>query len=157
MTLLASVAALPESAWNEMDDGCDCTYQRIGSWTNPYLAETLEVRWCCIWKELYKLFPEMVRTTPAYRDGNTGEWVAEPREWDAEFDIPEAIWFRQLAREQGRPIADIRAEYSQRLAEKPKGVARPVAEEAPEPSMLETLLSLMSDMANRLDELEARS
>ena len=82
--VVAAMGMLPETFWETNDDACDCTYQRIGMWTNPYLAETLEVRMCCIWSKLYELFPQYVRTTPAFLNHNTGEWETEPREWDGE-------------------------------------------------------------------------
>lgn len=121
------LADFPEAMWTNQDDLCDCMYQRVGFWTNPYLAETLEVRFCCFWERWHKEHPELVRITPAYRDQNAKAWVPDPQQWNGEFDMPAAIWYRQLAREQGRAVADIRAEYSQRLDEKPRGKPRPVA------------------------------
>jgi len=111
----------PSKFWDIQDDLCDCIYQRIGSWTNPYLAETLEVRWCCIWAELYKQFPQFVRVTPAFQDGNTKQWVKEPQDWNGEAEMPKAIWYRHLARKLGRPIEDIRAEYAEKDHLRPKG------------------------------------
>ena len=114
----------PGEFWNCQDDLCDCTYQRIGMWTNPYLAETLEVRLCCIWAELQKQYPEFVRVTPAYLDGNAKQWVTEPAAWNGEAEMPKAIWYRHLAREQDRPVADIRAEYAEKDHLRPKGTQR---------------------------------
>jgi len=107
-----TIGSLPDTQWDHEDDLCDCTYQRIGLWKNPYLAETLEVRMCCIWAELYKQFPDFVRTIPGYYNDNTKEWETKPWEWNGEAEMPRAIWYRYLAREQDRPLADIRAEYS---------------------------------------------
>lgn len=123
-----AVTVLPETVWGTWDDECDCTYIRIGFFTNPYLAETLEIRLCCIWKQFGDLFPGAVRTTAAYFDGNAGEWVTEPREWDGEFDMPRSVWYRQLARRTGRQLADIRATYARQ--EPPKGRPRVAAKPA---------------------------
>ncbi len=114
----------PANFWNCQDDLCDCTYQRIGMWTNPYMAETLEVRLCCIWAEFQKQYPQFVRVTPAYLDGNKQEWVPEPMEWNGEAEMPKAIWYRQLAREQGREVADVRAEYAGKDHLRPKGTPK---------------------------------
>lgn len=93
-----SIGALPDIQWKMHDDLCDCVYQRIGMWTNPYLAETLEVRMCCIWNELYKQYPQFVREVPAFWDYNAEEWVTEPAEWNGEEDMPVSMWNRQVAR-----------------------------------------------------------
>jgi hypothetical protein len=100
---------LPTTAWETHDDLCDCTYQRIGMWTNPYLAETLEVRMCCIWADLYKQYPDYVRTVPGYWDDNAKEWVTEPMEWNGEDDMPDAIWVRHLARKYDITVQEARA------------------------------------------------
>lgn len=122
-----AIGMLPDVQWRMHDDLCDCVYQRIGLWTNPYLAETLEVRMCCIWAELYKQYPEYVRTIPAFWDYNTEEWVTEPAEWNGEEDMPASIWHRQLARKQGISVAEARALN----LPAPKGTGRPA--EAPKP------------------------
>ena len=103
-----AISQLPDIQWKMHDDLCDCTYQRIGMWTNPYLAETLEVRMCCIWNELYKQYPDFVRTIPAFYDYNNGTWVTEPLEWNGEDDMPQALWHRQLARKYGVAINEAR-------------------------------------------------
>ena len=121
-----SIAELPEIRWKIHDDRCDCIYQRIGFWTNPYLGETLEVRMCCIWAELYKQFPQFVRTVPAFQDYNNGDaWVTEAAEWNGETEMPKALWYRQLARQQGRSLGEIRAEYADKDDLRPKGYKRP--------------------------------
>jgi hypothetical protein len=99
---------LADAAWFHGDDLCDCTFQRIGMWKNPYLAETLEVRQCCIWAALYKQYPEFVRVLPGYFNENTGEWITEPMEWDGEADMPLALWHRQVARIEGTDLATAR-------------------------------------------------
>ena len=121
---LENPEALPGMVWLTGDDKCDCTYQRIGKWTNPFLAETLEYRWCCIWAELEKLLPsigQFVRVTNGYWDENRSAWALHPREWDGEdADMPTYLWFRQLAKQTGKPLAQIREEYKDRLSERPK-------------------------------------
>lgn len=104
-----SIGMLPDVQWKPQDDLCDCTYQRIGMWTNPYLAETLEVRMCCIWAKLYEQYPEYVRTIPAFWDYNQEGWVTEPAEWNGEEDMPSAIWHRQVARKFGISVSEARA------------------------------------------------
>lgn len=115
---------LPDAIWMTGDDLCDCTYQRVCQFTNPYLAETHELRFCCLWAELAKDYPQFVRTIPAFWNYNIHEWETQPREWDStETDMPTDIWYRQLARKTGRPLAEIREEYQHRKDEKPRAVA----------------------------------
>ena len=103
-----SVGLLPDVQWKAHDDLCDCVYQRIGMWTNPYLAETLEVRMCCIWAKFYEQYPEFSRTVPAFWDYNADEWVTEPMDWNGEEDMPAALWHRQLARRRGISVTAAR-------------------------------------------------
>jgi hypothetical protein len=103
-----SVGSLPDVEWSNQDDLCDCTYQRIGFWTNPYIGETHEIRLCCVWAELGKQYPQFVRTTPAFYDYNKNEWVTEVAEWNGEADMPKAIWHRQLARRLNIPLEEAR-------------------------------------------------
>lgn len=124
LAILAQPQALPDVHWLQGDDACECTFQRIGSWTNPYLGKTLRVRLCCIWAELYKQYPQFVQHIDAYYDENRHAWVPEPREWDsAEMDMPLPLWYRHLAAKTGKPLADVRAEYRDRQAERPRRVA----------------------------------
>lgn len=100
---------IPEIEWTHGDDLCDCTFQRIGQWTNPYLGRTLRVRFCCIWAELHKQYPQFVQEIPAYCDLNTGQFDSRPAEWDSEdSDMPRALWHRHMAVKLGLPLADIR-------------------------------------------------
>lgn len=117
-----AISELPDVQWKMHDDLCDCTYQRIGMWTNPYLAETLEVRMCCIWAEIYKQYPQYVRMVPAFWDYNRDEWVTEPAEWNGETDMPLALWHRQLARKNAVSLSDARS------MELPVPKGRPIAE-----------------------------
>ena len=112
---------LPGDFWNNQDDLCDCIYQRIGMWTNPYLSETLEVRLCCMWAEFEKDHPQFIRRTAAYNDGNAKAWDTAVPEWDGEAEMPKSLWYRQLARKEGRSVAEIRAEYVNRDYLRPKG------------------------------------
>lgn len=117
-----AIGNLPDVQWKTHDDLCDCTYQRIGMWTNPYIAETLEIRLCCMWVKLAEQFPDLVRTIPAFWNYNKDEWVTEPQDWNGQDPMPRAIWYRQLARRQSRPLAEIRAEYADR---QPPGAYEP--------------------------------
>lgn len=104
-----SIADLPDVLWHQGDDLCDCEFQRIGWWTNPYTATTHEIRLCCVWAELGKQYPEFVRTIPAFWDYAHDEWVTEPQEWNGEGVMPLHLWHRQLARKYGIPVAEARS------------------------------------------------
>lgn len=100
---------VPEMTWTHGDDLCDCTFQRIGEWTNPYLARTMRVRMCCIWAEMYKQFPQFVQEIPAYYNENADQFEPKPQKWNAEdADMPRALWHRQMAIEMGMPLGTIR-------------------------------------------------
>lgn len=142
---------LPEVFWDTNDDLCDCTYQRIGFWTNPYLGETLEVRWCCVWGEILKDFPQYTRTTRASMDYNRHEWVTDVAEWDGESDMPRSIWYRQLARQHGITVAEARARYAH--LDPPKGTPLPRKEDdAVDP--VQALLAMVTHLAGRVVALE---
>ncbi|HLE80168.1 MAG TPA: hypothetical protein VJA25_02625, partial [Dehalococcoidia bacterium] len=53
-------------------------------------------------------------------------WVTEPADWNGEAEMPKAIWYRQLARKQGRLVQDIRTEYSARDELRPRGRSKSV-------------------------------
>jgi hypothetical protein len=152
--IVAALDLLPEDIWDVNDDACDCTFERIGFWTNPYLGETLEVRMCCIWAELYKLFPQHVRVTKAWQ--HDGVWQPEAWDWNGEDEMPAAIWYRHLARKEGISLAEARAKYASRLAEKPRGTPRPVAEVEPEVDIVAVLWSAIEGLAAEVAELKAR-
>ena len=121
--VLAALSSTPDVHWIHGDDLCSCTFQRIGEWTNPYLAQTLRVRLCCIWAEIYKQYPQFVQEINASYDSNRHEYVSEPQPWDSPgSDMPTALWYRQLARLEGRSLDQVRAEYSQRQDERPRAV-----------------------------------
>ena len=116
-----AVADLPGMVWLAGDDKCDCVFQRIGFWTNPYLAQTLEIRLCCVWGEFKKQWPQFFRETAATWNLNTGEWDTEPREWDSpDMAMPVEYWYRQIAHKTGQPIAEVRAEYRHKMHLRPK-------------------------------------
>ena len=119
-----SIASLPDVQWLHEDDLCDCTFQRIGMWKNPYLAETLEIRLCCVWAELARQYPDFVRTIPGYWNENEQRWDTEPQEWNGEAEMPKAIWYRHLARRLDRTVADVRAEYADKDHLRPRGAPR---------------------------------
>lgn len=130
---------LPKVRWCEGDDLCDCTFQRIGEWTNPYLARTLRVRLCCIWKEIYKQYPQHVQEIPAYWSQDLHRWETKPQAWNSpKADMPKGLWYRALAAKEGKPLAAIREQYKDRLHERPKRMPKasfsisPVKQATPE-------------------------
>lgn len=153
--VVAALGVLPEDIWLHGDDACDCTFQRIGLWKNPYLGQTLEVRMCCIWEELYKLFPQFVRTTNGYLNGDD-EWEQDPLEWNGETDMPKALWYRHLARKEAITVAEARAKYAERDAERPRGVPRPVVEPEPQFDPIEGLMLIVAELTRKVEALEAR-
>jgi hypothetical protein len=122
--LLAAIipAEIPGVEWAMHDDLCDCTFQRIGEWTNPYIGKTLRVRFCCIWAELHKQYPNFVQELDGFFDHNTHRFVHEVRDWDGDFDMPRAIWYRHLASKTGKSLSEVRQEYADK--EPPKGVRK---------------------------------
>jgi hypothetical protein len=120
-----AVADMPAVHWIADDGLCDCTFQRVCEWTNPYFAKTLRVRLCCIWAELYKQYPQFVQDIPAYYDANRHRYVMEPAEWDnPTAPMPVSAWHRYLAAKEGKPLAQIRQEYAGREHERPQAVPR---------------------------------
>ena len=103
---------LPEIKWQHNDDLCDCTFQRIGEWTNPYIARTMRVRFCCVWAEILKDYPQFVEEIPAFYNYNTEEFQDEPFEWDSEdADMPRALWYRQIQTITGKPLEEVRERF----------------------------------------------
>ena len=100
---------IPEIRWVHGDDLCDCTFQRLGEWTNPYLAKTMRVRMCCMWAELEKMFPHLVQHIPAFYNENTDLFETDFIEWNSpDGEMPRALWHRQLSVAMGLPLDEIR-------------------------------------------------
>lgn len=104
-----AIAELPEVQWQLGDDLCDCAFQRIGMWKNPYIATQHEIRLCCIWAKLGEMFPQYVRTIPAYFNESKQEWDTSIMVWNGENEMPRALWHRQLARGFGISVAEARS------------------------------------------------
>lgn len=126
---------VPEFQWEIGDDECDCVFQRIGDWTNPYIGRTMRVRLCCMWAEIYKDYPQFVQEIPAYFNWTTREFEHEPHEWNGEDDMPTAFWHRQLAAETGLSLPEVREKFKDIAP--PKGVKRPKVVQPP--AMRETM------------------
>jgi hypothetical protein len=119
---MLAVASIPDTFWIQEDDLCDCTFQRICEWTNPYLGRTQRYRLCCMWARMIAVLgmEEFVQEIPAAYDANRHVYDPEPRPWDSEdMPMPRSIWYRQLAAQTGRSVAEMRDEYSQRIDERP--------------------------------------
>ena len=143
----ALAGELPGVQWLQGDDRCDCLYQRIGEWRNPYLGQTHQIRLCCAWDAIAKAIPgvaQAVQTLQGYYDSNRVE--PQPlREWDSdEMDMPLGLWYRQLAVKTGRSVADIRAEYRHRLSERPRKIA--TGAKTKEPNQAEARLAQLKRM-----------
>ena len=109
---LAMMDTLPEITWKHDDDLCDCTFQRIGEWTNPYLARTMRVRFCCVWNEILKDYPQYVEEIPAFFNYNEDKFENDPWEWDSkDADMPRAIWYRQIQTITGKSLDEIRTRF----------------------------------------------
>jgi hypothetical protein len=151
-----SLGDLPDVLWKHGDDLCDCTYQRICMWTNPYLATTHEIRLCCVWAKLGEQYPDLVRDIPAYWDVNAEEWQTEAAEWDGETDMPAYLWYRHLARKEGLTVGGARAKYASRLHEKPVGQPRPVVEPEETVDIVAVMWEALTSLAAEVAELKAR-
>jgi len=116
------IETFPEVRWVHGDDLCNCTFQRIGEWTNPYLGKTLIIRQCCIWEKLLQDHPEFVQEVNGYWSDNLQEYIPHAFEWTGEDDMPRSLWYRQLAHRENKDIEQIRDEY--RLQDPPKGIPR---------------------------------
>lgn len=117
------LAATPGVMWATHDDLCDCTFQRIGFWTNPYMGATMLTRLCCMWKKLNEMFPGMVQEIPAFYNYNAGSYVeVGPQEWNGDSDMPRAVWYRHLAAKTGLSLEQIRQEYANQ--EPPKAITK---------------------------------
>ena len=74
--------------------------------------------------ELGKQFPQYVREIPAFDNPNASNGVhdyqVKPHEWNGDFDMPRALWYRQLAVQLGLSLPTIRKMYE--TEEPPKAV-----------------------------------
>ena len=122
---LLTTTEIPEVQWVDNDDLCDCVFQRIGWWTNPHIARTLEIRLCCIFAELGKQYPQFIREIPAFDNYNEHEYQVEPVAWGRDYDMPRGLWYRQLAVQHGLPLPTIRNMYEN--DEPPKAVVGAVS------------------------------
>ena len=142
LAALAAAESLPVH-WLSGDDGCDCMMERIGEWSNPQMAYTKQIRFCCIWAELERMFPQHVQEVPAYYDGNRDEWQTEIQDWDSEdADMPLPYWYRQHARRHNLTVAEARAwckaHPEARPLKVPKGTVGKV-----EPSRMDVAIALL--------------
>ena len=134
---------LPDE-WLVGDDKCDCTFQRIGQWANPYIGKTLQVRLCCIWAEIAKEYPQFVQEFDCYLDSNRVEPVMGPQPWNSEeMDMPLDIWYRQLAVQQGRPLREVREEYQHKQHLRPRKVPTGQGRETFQPDKWEVRRALL--------------
>lgn len=113
---------MPEITWTHGDDLCNCTFQRIGDWANPYLARTRRVRVCCLESRMLEGNDDLVQDIPGYFNENTGEFDMEPWVWDGEDDMPEHLFMRQTAIIQGLSLDETRVKFEG--VEPPKGTPR---------------------------------
>ncbi len=124
-TLIAtdeSPASMRGMRWILGDDKCDCLFQRIGEWSNPFLGRTMRVRLCCLWAKIYEQYPEFVQQLP-YHEPNKGTYTSEVLDWDSEqADMPLYLWYRQLSIKERKPLKQIREEHKGREHERPKKV-----------------------------------
>ena len=114
---------MPEFIWTHGDDLCDCTFQRIGEWSNPYLARTRRVRVCCLEDRMLEEHDDLVQDIPGYFNEDTGLFETEPWIWDGEDDMPEHLFMRQTAIIKGLSLDETRVKFEG--VEPPKGTPRP--------------------------------
>ena len=113
---------MPEVTWTHGDDLCNCTFQRIGDWSNPYIARTRRVRVCCLENRMLENNEDLVQDIPGYFNENTGEFETEPWVWNGEDDMPEHLFMRQTAIIQGLSLDETRVKFEG--VEPPKGIPR---------------------------------
>ena len=114
---------MPEFIWTHGDDLCDCTFQRIGEWTNPYLARTRRVRVCCLEDRMLEDNEDLVQDIPGFFNDDSGLFETEPWVWNGEDDMPEHLFMRQTAIIQGLSLDETRVKFEG--VEPPKGIRRP--------------------------------
>ena len=143
--VLAALAAesLPVH-WLSGDDGCDCMVERIGEWSNPQMAYTKQIRFCCIWAELERMFPKFVQEVPAYYDANRDEWQTEIQEWDSEeADMPLPYWYRQHARRHDLTVGEARAWCKAHPEARPLKVPKGTNALKPQPTHTDVAVALL--------------
>lgn len=123
---ILATAGIPDVIWRDHDDLCDCTFQRVCQWTNAHLGVTHEERLCCIWAKLHEMFPGCSRDIPAYFDINAQAFVPDVVPWNGEFDMPPALFHRQIARLGGISVSEARDKAKELGLEPPKGKPLPV-------------------------------
>lgn len=120
---ILAAGVIPAEFWIHGDDLCDCPLPQIGEHTNPYIAETIRYRLCCLLERLFAQHQDLVQHIPAYYDPNRHLYVTEPAPWDSdEMDMPVGLWYRALAKKLGQPLNWVREHYANRRAERPKKV-----------------------------------
>ena len=102
---------MPEFIWTHGDDLCDCTFQRIGEWANPYLARTRRVRVCCLEDRMLDGNEDLVQDIPGFFNDSTGLFETEPWVWNGEDDMPEHLFMRQTAIIQGLSLDETRGKF----------------------------------------------
>ena len=122
---VAAVASIPEAQWTAGgDDLCDCMLQQIWEVTNPYSAQTVRVRLCCLLAAVEARFPEFspfIQHISAWYDVNRHKLQTASLDWDSpKMAMPTSLWYRQIAHRTGRPLAEVRAEYAKRKHERPQ-------------------------------------
>ena len=143
---------MPEITWTHGDDLCNCTFQRIGDWANPYIARTRRVRVCCLANRMLEGNEDLVQDIPGYFNENTGEFETEPWVWNGEDDMPEHLFMRQTAIIQGLSLDETRVKFEG--VEPPKGIPRPkVVEEQKIMSEHEVI----GQQVMKIQELEKKS
>ncbi len=111
--LLDQLENNPEFHWTHGDDKCNCTFQRIGQWANPYIGKTIQIRLCCAWAKLFER-PEMAefyQEFDGYWNENTQDFDREPIPWNSDSDMPRYLFYRQVATVTGQTLDEVRAEW----------------------------------------------
>ena len=143
---------MPEFIWTHGDDLCDCTFQRIGEWTNPYLARTRRVRVCCLEDRMLEDNEDLVQDIPGFFNDDSGLFETEPWVWNGEDDMPEHLFMRQTAIIQGLSLDETRVKFEG--VEPPKGIPRPKVVEKRE-TMSEH--EVIGQQVMKIQELEKRN
>ena len=124
ITVLDALAnpALGKMRAGYQDDLCDCAFVNVWEWKNPYTATTLRFRFCCWLTEQRVRYGNLFEELPGYHDAASEQLVTDCRVWDGEEDMPRHLFYRQMARKTGRPLAEVRREYRDQPT--PKGTGK---------------------------------